>query len=231
MPRRPRIHIPGVPLHLIQRGVARNPVFFSDDDCMYYLEWLGHYAIKRGVDIHAYCLMTNHIHLLVSTPSAPALSGMMQDLGRSYVPYINRVYGRSGGLWEGRFKSCLVQTEEYFLSCMRYIEMNPVRAAMVASPGDYRWSSYKANALGLSDPVLTFHEEYLLLGKTLKKRQQAYRDLFETETDSQTIDLIRMATQQGVVAGEGPFVEFLQEQAEKKLNVRKRGRPQKQKGV
>lgn len=111
MPRRPRIHLPGIPQHVIQRGVDRQPVFFSDEDCQFYLDWLGEYMQKRGIELHAYCLMTNHVHLLLSSPSADALGGLMQDLGRRYVQYINRTYRRSGGLWQGRYKASFVQSE------------------------------------------------------------------------------------------------------------------------
>ena len=227
MPRRPRIHLPDVPQHVIQRGVDHQPVFFSEDDCRFYLDWLGEYANKRAIVIHAYCLMTNHLHLLLSAPSAAALSGLMQDMGRRYVQYVNRTYRRSGGLWQGRYKSSHIQSERYFLACMRYVELNPVRAQMVQTPGEYRWSSCRANALGVEDLLLTPHDQYLALGVTAKGRQQAYRELFATEVDDSAWDLIRNATQQGVVVGDSHFAEMIEKRLGQAVSPRLRGRPPK----
>lgn len=225
MPRRPRIHLAGVPQHVIQRGVDRQPVFFSDDDCQFYLDWLGEYAQKRQISLHAYCLMTNHVHLLLSSPSAGALGGLMQDMGRRYVQYVNRAYHRSGGLWQGRYKVSYVQTERYLLSCMRYVELNPVRAGMVAAPGEYRWSSYPANARGAANPLITPHGEYLALDADADTRQHAYRDLFENAADGPAWTLIRTATQQGVVVGESRFAEVIEQRLGRSVLPRPRGRP------
>lgn len=227
MPRRPRIHLPGVPQHVIQRGVDRQPVFFSDDDCRFYLDWLGEYTSKRDIALHAYCLMTNHVHLLLSAPSAGALSGLMQDMGRRYVQYVNRTYRRSGGLWQGRYKASYVQSERYLLACMRYVELNPVRAGMVPAPGEFRWSSYCANALGAVDKLLTPHDQYLALGSTAEERQQLYRDLFATEVDDPAWNLIRTATQQGVVVGDSRFAEMIEKRLGQMVQPRPRGRPRK----
>ena len=148
MPRRARLVPPGVPLHLIQRGNNRQVCFLAEDDCRFYLDWLTHYARKLDVAIHAWVLMTNHVHLLVS-PADPAGPGaVMQALGQRYVQHFNRAWARSGTLWEGRFRSCPVDAEAYLLACQRYIELNPVRAGMVGHPAEYRWSSFRANALG-----------------------------------------------------------------------------------
>lgn len=225
MPRRTRIHLSGVPQHVIQRGVDRQPVFFSDDDCQFYLNWLGEYTRKREIALHAYCLMTNHVHLLLSAQSAEALGGLMQDMGRRYVQYVNRSYRRSGGLWEGRYKASFVQTERYLLSCMRYVELNPVRAAMVAAPGDYRWSSYRANALGGQSELVTPHGVYLALASGEGERQQAYRDLFVTEVDDPAWNLIRSATQQGVVVGDSRFSEIIEQRLGRSVSPHARGRP------
>jgi len=151
MPRRARIALPNVPVHLIQRGNNRQPCFFADEDYRRYLDWLTEYAGKTGCRIHSYVLMTNHVHLLISADRADAGGALMKLLGQRYVQYVNRVYRRSGTLWEGRFRSCLVQAEDYLLGCQRYIELNPVRANMVAHPAEYRWSSYRANAQGEAD--------------------------------------------------------------------------------
>lgn len=155
MPRRPRILLADHALHIVQRGINREPCFFADEDYHCYLHWLEEAARDCGCAIHAYVLMINHVHLLITSASDGAPSRLMQSLGRRYVQYANRFYERSGSLWEGRYKSSVVQAEDYLLSCMRYIELNPVRAAMVADPGGYRWSSYRANGLGQPDARLT----------------------------------------------------------------------------
>lgn len=225
MPRRPRIDLPGNPQHVLQRGVDRQPVFFSDDDCSFYLDWLGTYSQKRGVSLHAYCLMTNHVHLVLTAPTAAELGGLMQDMGRRYVQYVNRTYKRSGGLWQGRYKSSCIQTERYLLTCQRYVELNPVRAEMVKAPGDYRWSSYRANALGDINPLLTPHHEYLSLGALQEKRLQAYRDLFVAQVDDPDRTLIRAATQQGVVLGGSRFAEAIEKRLGRAVQPKPRGRP------
>lgn len=148
MPRRARLLLPGVPLHIIQRGNNRQACFFGDDDYGFYLDWLTEHARKTGCKVHAYVLMTNHVHLLLSSSKPEGAGALMKALGQRYVQYVNRTYHRSGTLWEGRFRSCLVQEEAYLLACQCYIELNPVRAGMVRRPGDYRWSSYRANGLG-----------------------------------------------------------------------------------
>lgn len=227
MPRRLRYDLPGVPQHVIQRGVDRQPVFFCDDDCRFYLDWLGDYASKRDIALHAYCLMTNHIHLLLSAPSVGALGGLMQDMGRRYVQYVNRTYRRSGGLWQGRYKSSHIQTERYLLACMRYVESNPVRAGMVKAPGDYRWSSFRANALGDEDKVVKPHNEYLALGADPMSRQQAFRELFVSEVDEPAWLLIRTATQQGVLVGDSQFAEVISRRLGQTVTARPRGRPRK----
>ena len=154
MPRRPRLSLPNVPLHLIQRGNNRQACFIGDEDYRFYLDWLSEYAGRAGCSIHAYVLMTNHVHLLVSTERSAAPGEMMKALGQRYVQYFNRTYRRSGTLWEGRYRSCPTQAESYLLACQRYIELNPVRAGMVEHPAEYRWSSYRANAQGDIDPMI-----------------------------------------------------------------------------
>ena len=171
MPRRPRSDLTGFPLHLIQRGNNRLACFFSANDHVAYLHWLDRYARRLGVALHAWVLMSNHVHLLLTPPSPAQASRLMQALGRRYVRYVNHTYRRSGTLWEGRFRACAVHAEDYLLSCMRYIELNPVRAGMVADPGDYRWSSYRQNGLGLADTMLTEHPLYTDLGETSPSRQ------------------------------------------------------------
>ena len=157
MPRRARLRIADAPLHIIQRGNNRNACFFADYDYGCYLHHLGELAARHACAIHAYVLMTNHVHLLLTPRGPDGASLLMKHLGQRYVQYVNRVYKRSGTLWEGRFRSSIVQAETYLLRCLRYIELNPVRAGMVDSPGAYRWSSFRANALGERNPLLTPH--------------------------------------------------------------------------
>ena len=157
MPRKPRFHLPGVPVHVVQRGNNRQAVFYDEQDYRAYLKWLEEGAERYGCAIHAYVLMTNHVHLLVSPAHGESLGRLMQYLGRYYVLYINHHYGRSGTLWEGRYKASLIQAQDYLLACYRYIELNPVRAGMAKGPGQYRWSSYGYNALGREDRLLTPH--------------------------------------------------------------------------
>jgi len=183
MPRRPRVVLPHIPLHLIQRGNNRQVCFVADEDYRFYLDWLKEFAGKTGCRVHAYVLMTNHVHLLVSAERGASPGALMKALGQRYVQYFNRTYRRSGTLWEGRYRSCLTQAEDYLLACQRYIELNPVRAGMVAHPADYPWSSYRANAQGDEDVLVTPHEIYLGLGVTEASRLAAYRALFRSELE------------------------------------------------
>lgn len=178
MPRRPRVHLNDVPLHIVQRGHNREPCFFTEQDYQSYLHWLGEALAESGCALHAYVLMTNHVHLLLTPTKAEAIPKLLISLGRRYVQYINRTYRRTGTLWDSRYKSSLVQAETYLLTCQRYIELNPVRAAMVEDPAHYRWSSYRANGLGQPNARLTPHSLYQALGRTSPERQAAYRALF-----------------------------------------------------
>ncbi len=147
MPRKPRFYLPGVPAHIVQRGNDRQATFFGDGDCAAYLGWLREGADRHGCAIHAYVLMTNHVHLLLTPEEPDSISRLVQTVGRHYVTYVNHTYGKSGTLWEGRHKGCVISSDDYLLYCMRYIELNPVRADMVSHPQDYRWSSYHVNAI------------------------------------------------------------------------------------
>lgn len=225
MPRRPRLSLPNVPLHLIQRGNNRQACFFSDDDCQFYLDWLGQYARTTGCCLHAYVLMTNHVHLLVSAERAAAPGELMKALGQRYVQYINRTYRRSGTLWEGRFRSCLTQAEDYLLACQRYIELNPVRAGMVAHPGEYRWSSYGANAQGEASVLLTPHPVYAALGVDMESRLEAYRELFRYELEPGLIDQIRRATNGNFALGNERFAQELAAMLGRRVLPGTAGRP------
>ena len=157
MPRRPRVHLDDVPLHIVQRGHNRQPCFFAEEDYSSYRHWLGEALAEERCALHAYVLMTNHVHLLLTPRKAETVPNLIISLGRRYVQYVNRSYRRTGTLWDSRYKSSAVQAETYLLACHRYIELNPVRAAMVDDPARYRWTSYRANGLGQRDPLLTPH--------------------------------------------------------------------------
>ena len=194
MPRRPRVVLPHTPLHLIQRGNNRQICFVADEDYRIYLDWLQVFARKTGCRLHAYVLMTNHVHLLLSAERSQSPAELMKVLGQRYVQHFNRTYSRTGTLWEGRFRSCLIQAQDYMLACLRYIELNPVRAGMVKHPAEYRWSSYRANAQGEDNALLTPHEAYLALGATEAMRQAAYRELFHSELEPGLVEQIREAS-------------------------------------
>jgi putative transposase len=169
--------------------------------------------------------MTNHVHLLLTPCASGGVSRMMQWLGRHYVGYVNARYRRTGTLWEGRFKSCLVDTDRYLLTCYRYIELNPVRAAMVPVPGGYRWSSYHANAHGAGDPVVTHHSEYLRLGSEPVSRQQAYQTLFDEVLAPERIADIRAYLQQQRALGSQHFQRQIEAMLGRCAKVRPAHRP------
>lgn len=227
MPRRARICLPNVPQHLIQRGNNRQVCFVADEDYRFYLDWLAEYAGKTGCRIHAYVLMTNHVHLLVSAERSAAAGELMKALGQRYVQYFNRTYRRSGTLWEGRYRSCLTQAEDYLLTCQRYIELNPVRAGIVEHPADYRWSSYRANAQGEDDPLINSHEVYDALGPDATSRQSAYRELFRHELEPRLVDEIRRATNGNFALGSALFAEQIGAALGRRVTPGKPGRPRK----
>ena len=205
MPRRQRLCPAGFPQHIIQRGNNRQACFTSDKDIAAYANWLAAAADKYDVAIHAWVFMTNHVHLLATPRREGGISTMMQYLGRYYVRYFNLTYQRTGTLWEGRFHSCLVQSEAYLLACQRYIELNPVRAGMVAGPADYKWSSYRANGMGIESRLITYHPLYLGLGKSKLERIRNYRETFASEIDSKLLSDIRYATNKGLILGTDKF--------------------------
>jgi len=225
MPRRLRIHLDGVPLHIVQRGHNREPCFFAEDDYTSYLHWLGEALTESECALHAYVLMTNHVHLLVTPRKAEAVPKLIISLGRRYVQYINRSYRRTGTLWDSRYKSSLVQAETYLLECQRYIELNPVRAAMVDDPGHYRWTSYRANGLGQPDARLSPHPLYRALGRDDKERQAAYRALFRAHLDRAAIDDIRLALNQSQPLGNARFYAKVEEMTGIRREAKPRGRP------
>jgi putative transposase len=227
MPRKLRFYLPGVPAHVMQRGHNRGPVFFAEQDYLEYLRCLKQAADTYGCKVHAYVLMTNHVHLLVTPETRESVGELFQGLGRHYVRYVNETYQRHGGLWEGRHKGNIVQSQSYLLSCMRYIEMNPVRAGMVGHPAQYRWSSYAANALGMSNAILYRHDEYIGLGASPDLRQKAYQELFVGDCDSDVLELLRQSLQSGIPLGNDQFKARIEAAVGKKIGSIGRGRPRK----
>ncbi len=227
MPRRPRLSLPNVPLHIIQRGNNRQACFFADENYRCYLQWLAEYANKSGCRVHAYVLMTNHVHLLISIERADAAGALMKALGQRYVQYFNRAYQRSGTLWEGRFRSCLIQEEAYLLACQRYIELNPVRAGMVTHPAEYRWSSYRTNAQGEMDTLVQAHALYDALGSDAASRQAAYRELFRAELAPGLVDEIRRSTNGNFALGDYRFADQIAAAIGRRAAPGQSGRPRK----
>lgn len=227
MPRKPRFFLPGVPVHVVQRGNNRQAVFFEEDDYLVYLEWLNEAATQHGSLIHAYVLMTNHVHLLMTPSDATSISSTLQALGRRYVPYVNHSYGRSGTLWEGRFKASSIEEEDYLLACYRYVELNPVRAGMVERPEDYPWSSHRANALGEVDPLVSPPPLYDRLGATRQARQAAYRELFAAHFDPDVLSAVRACVQTGTPLGNDRFRAQIERALGLKVGYSVRGRPNK----
>jgi putative transposase len=223
MARLPRLVLPDQPHHIIQRGNNRHPIFFADEDYQHYLLWLQEAAEAHGCSIHAYVLMTNHVHLLITPEEEDSIARTVQTLGRRYVRHINHTYRRSGTLWEGRYKSSLIDSAQYLLTCYRYIELNPVRAAMVSHPADYPWSSYHHNANGMDDTLLQQHHEYQALGDTTAIRQQAYRKLFDAHIEQTSLEMIRKNTNKGWVLGNERFKGKIEHQLKRRVSPLPRG--------
>lgn len=224
MARLPRFFLPGQPLHVIQRGNNHNPTFATYDDYRFYLRCLKEAADTQGLTIHAYGLMTNHVHLLVTPETEISLSKTMQSIGRRYVQYFNHAYGRTGTLWEGRYKSTLIDSERYLLTCMRYIVLNPVRATMVEHPGDYPWSSYRTNAQGTPDALIAPHILYRSFGLTDEERQSTYRQLLSLPIPETDVGAIRDATNKAWVLGDSRFASKINALSERRAKPLPRGR-------
>lgn len=230
MARPGRYFLPDQPLHVIQRGNNRAAIFFAADDYRRYRGWLAEAATANGCAIHAYVFMTNHVHLLVTPPRADSVPRMMQSLGRRYVRYVNGAYGRTGTLWEGRYRAAPIDSEGYFLACARYIELNPVRAGMVAHPGDYEWSSYHAQALGRPDALLQPHALYSALGLSPAARQDAYRRLFDAPLDGAFVEGLRAATNGGWAMGNEHFKTQFAQALGRRVEPGAPGRPRTERG-
>lgn len=229
MARKPRVICPGLPHHVIQRGNNRSAIFFDDSDYHAYLSWLGEAMQQYGCKLHAYVLMTNHVHLLLTPDSESSISMVLQSLGRRYVRYINGVYRRTGTLWEGRYKSSVVQSERYLLTCYRYIELNPVRAGMVETPEMYPWSSYAHNGLGQNSKYLDEHDDYLRLGVNKEERCRAYRTLFANHVSGKEIGEVRDSANRNAVLGNDRFREEIEIKLQRRIELHSHGGDRKSK--
>ena len=209
MARLPRFPAPGMPQHVIQRGNNRSATFAADSDFLFYRDCLAAACERYECRVHAYVLMTNHVHLLITSTTPCGISKVMQTVGRRYVRRFNDRHQRTGTLWEGRYRAALIESDRYLLTCYRYIELNPVRAGIVTDPRDYRWSSYRANALGTRDPIVSPHAEYGALGADELIRREAYRALFKDAVAEATLEAIRDATNKGWALGRERFHETI----------------------
>jgi len=230
MARRPRLFIANVPCHIVQRGNNKIPIFLTGGDYLFFLEVLQEAKIKHPCFIHSYCLMTNHFHLLIEpTKEVNNVSLLIKLLGAKYVRYINTKYKRSGTLWEGRFKSSLIDRELYFLSCLRYVEMNPVRAGLVSSPELYRWSSYRVRAFGEKNPIVDIDPWYDSLGCNSAERQVKYRQFFQSLMPESTLELLREMINKNGIAGSISFKAQIEQLTHQEIIIRPIGRPKGEK--
>lgn len=225
MARLPRLTVPGYPHHIIQRGNNRQAIFATSADYEALLSMLEEHSAKSGVAIHAYVLMSNHFHLLATPETAQGIPGMMQSVGRRYVRYFNQRQRRTGTLWEGRYKSTLIQAERYLMACMVYIDLNPVRAGLVSDPADYRWSSYPHYVGRRSDRLVTPHPLYWALGNTPFARDAAYAELVRAGIPAEQQRALTDSALRGWALGEANYVEDLQRRTERRVSKIRAGRP------
>ena len=225
MARLPRLTLPGYPHHIIQRGNNRQPIFASNADYQMLLALLTENAVKFGVALHAYVLMSNHFHLLATPQTAEGLPQMMQAVGRRYVRYFNDTQKRSGTLWEGRYKSTVIQSDRYLLACMAYIDLNPVRAGLVAQAGDYPWSSHGHYTGQRIDKLITPHPLFWELGNTPFAREAAYAELVQSGINPVQQAALTDSALSGWALGEPDFVADLQKRTERRVSKASAGRP------
>ncbi len=227
MARTSRIVVPNLPHHIIQQGNDRQPIFRDDEDCQLFLGWMREASRQFKVAIHAYALMGNHLHLLATPSDAQGLARMMQLLGRFYVPYFNRKYDRTGTLWQGRFKTSVIESDQFFLACTRYIEMNPVRAGLVAHPAEYKWTSYAHHVGDKPDSLIADHPLYWALGNTPFEREAAYKHFMQQPAAQEEIESLRQAVMKGRALGSEQFQIQLEKRMNRRVRPGKRGRPAK----
>jgi putative transposase len=225
MPRRARLSVAGNPHHVVQRGNNRACCFFSERDYRFYLGCIQEEAENHRCAVHAYVLNPDHVHLLVTPDTEDALSPMMRSLGSRYVQYVNHVHRRTGTLWAGRFRSSIIDSERYLLTCYRYIELDPVRLGLVVHPGDYRWSSYGCHARGFASSLIRDHPLFLALGATREERARAYRELFGRPIGEREIAEIRTSWKTGLVLGGDTFKDEIERVVARPVRPGKCGRP------
>ena len=225
MARQPRLVLPDQPHHVLQRGNDNQPIFREDDDHRRFLEFLRESAKFYRVAIHAYVLMPNHVHLLATPADEDGLAAMMQKVGRLYVPWFNNKYGRSGTLFQGRFRTSVIDANAYFLACVRYIELNPQRNQLAFDPLEYPWSSYAHHAGVRPDPLITDHAKYWELGNTPFQREAAYIELAQQGMSGQELEAINAAVLKGAPLGSHAFMLELERKTKRQILPAKRGRP------
>lgn len=225
VPRLPRYVAPGVPQHVIQRGNNRSAIFAADSDYRFFRDCLRSACEAHACQVHAYALMTNHVHLLITPTTASGIGDAMQSVGRRYVQRFNVAHQRTGTLWEGRYKATLIDSEQYLFACYRYIELNPVRAGLAGDPREYRWSSYRANAFGVPDRLVTPHARYDALGPDARGRQAAYRAMFGDTLSDGTLTAIRDATNRGWALGSKQFRTEIAALLSRRVEPARRCRP------
>lgn len=227
MARLPRLIVPNQPHHIIQRGTDGTTTFRDDQDFRVFLHWLREGAAEYKVAIHAYVLMSNHIHLLASPADAEGMAKMMQWIGRHYVPYFNKRYSRIGTLWQGRYRTSVIDTERYFMACSRYIELNPVRAGLCHAPEEYAWSSYRHHVGLQPDTLITDHALYWSLGNTPFEREANYRKMVQETVSNAETEMLKSVLMRGWALGSEHFKQELARQVQRRVSPAKRGRPRK----
>lgn len=227
MARLPRYFIKGIPLHIILRGNNREPIFGNDEDRQFFKEVLLDAAKRYDLSVHAYVFMSNHVHLLASPGKEDSVPKVMQSIGRRYVQYFNFHYQRTGTLWEGRYRATVVDAENYLFECMRYIELNPVRAGMARHPREYAWSSYRANAQGKADVLVIPHGLYRRLARDEDERHAAYRELVKVPMDVELLAEIRECTNKGWALGSRRFQSKIERLTERRTAPLPKGRPKR----
>lgn len=230
MPRQARLILPDMPHHILQRGHNSQMVFSSDEDFLYYKRNLLKFKEEFGCKIYAYCLMGNHVHLVVNPgQNTESLSLLMKRVAGRQTRHINKLTKRSGSLWEGRFKSSVISSREYLLACCRYIELNPLRAAIVNDPGDYPWSSYICKANGITDKIVDLPHHYKALGNTKEERQIAYREYISQSIPKEEMQCIRKAVHRNQLTGSSKFYKLVEKKYGIYVSDRGPGRPKKSK--
>ncbi len=231
MPRKARVVLPNVPHHIVQRGHNRRVVFKRESDYQYYLDNLAEWKTTLGCKVYGYCLMTNHVHLLIDPGDRPESLGLLlKRLAGRQTRLVNRVERRTGSLWEGRYKSSAIETDCYLLTCCRYVELNPVRAGMVSQPADYHWSSYRSKVGKAPEDWLDIDPCYLGLGDTPDTRQKAYISFVTRGTPTRELEFIRRAVQRCQLTGSNRFIDEVEERIGYRVEPRGQGRPIKRDG-